>query len=140
MLRQITQLSTLMTFGSGINAQFSHRGEKKHFFRIEEEEKRRELTVYPNQYPKNLVDASPMIPRGRPVRFVTPKDELPELKQMSHNDVIVKTLYKDQWKSPENAYKLNVGLIGPVNSGKSELLARLSHKISAVSPKNNTTD
>lgn len=59
---------------------------------------------------------------------------------MSHDDIVLKDIYKNQWKSPENAYKLNVGLIGPVNSGKSQLMARLSHKVSAVSPKNNTTD
>jgi GTPase Era involved in 16S rRNA processing len=58
---------------------------------------------------------------------------------MPHDDAIIRQLYNDQWKSPANAYRLNIGLIGPVNSGKSELLARLSHKISAVSPKVNTT-
>lgn len=58
---------------------------------------------------------------------------------MSNDDAIIKNVYNNEWKSPENAYVLNVGLIGPVNSGKSELLGRLSHKVSAVSPKNNTT-
>lgn len=58
---------------------------------------------------------------------------------MSNDDAVIKSLYHDDWKSPENAFKLHVGLIGPVNSGKSELLARLSHKVGAVSPKNNTT-
>ena len=33
-----------------------------------------------------------------------------------------------------------MGLIGPVNSGKSQLLSRLGHKVSSVSPKKNTTD
>lgn len=66
-----------------------------------------------------MVDASPLVPRGRPVRFVTPKDEIVEIKQMSHEDVVIRTLYNDKWQSPENAYKLNIGLIGPVNSGKS---------------------
>ncbi len=59
---------------------------------------------------------------------------------MSHEDVVIRTLYNDKWESPPNAYHLNVGLIGPVNSGKSELLGKLSHKVSAVSPKSNTTD
>lgn len=35
---------------------------------------------------------------------------------------------------------IDLGLIGPVNSGKSLLMSRLGHKVSAVSPKNNTTD
>ena len=96
--------------------------------------------VYPKQYPKNLVDSAPLVHRGRPVRFITPKDEIPEMKMMSDDDAIMRTIYKDEWKSPENAYKLNVGLIGPINSGKSELLAKLGHKVSAVSPKRNTTD
>ncbi len=48
--------------------------------------------------------------------------------------------YNGKWKSPENAYALNVGLIGPVNSGKSELMCRIvGRKLSAVSPKANTT-
>lgn len=59
---------------------------------------------------------------------------------MSNDDSVIRTIYKDDWKSPENSYKLNVGLIGPVNSGKSMLMSRLSHKVSAVSPKKNTTD
>ena len=59
---------------------------------------------------------------------------------MSNDDTVIRDIYNDKWESPENAYKLHVGLIGPVNSGKSQLLSKLSHKISAVSPKNNTTD
>lgn len=42
------------------------------------------LPVYPNQYPKNLVDNAPLVHRGRPIRFITPKDDIPENKQMSH--------------------------------------------------------
>lgn len=34
---------------------------------------------------------------------------------------------------------LNVGLIGPVNAGKSELFGALAHRISAVSAKASTT-
>ena len=34
---------------------------------------------------------------------------------------------------------LNIGLIGPVNAGKSELVGALAHRISAVSPKAATT-
>lgn len=96
--------------------------------------------VLPKQYPKTLVDSAPMIERGRPVRFVTPKDEIPEMKMMMNDDAVIRELYDDNWKSPENAYKLNVGLIGPVNSGKSQLLSKLGHKVSSVSPKRNTTD
>ena len=59
---------------------------------------------------------------------------------MSDEDVVVRQLYNDKWKSPPNAYRLNVGLIGPVNSGKSELMAKLGHKVTAVSPKSHTTD
>ena len=29
---------------------------------------------------------------------------------MSHEDVVMSTIYKDNWKSPENAYKLSVGI------------------------------
>jgi translation elongation factor EF-1alpha len=47
--------------------------------------------------------------------------------------------YQGKWKSPENAYALNVGLIGPVNAGKSELFGALAYRISAVSPKASTT-
>ena len=59
---------------------------------------------------------------------------------MPNDDVVIKTVYNNEWKSPENAFKLNVGLIGPINSGKSQLLSKLSHKVGAVSPKRNTTD
>lgn len=79
---------------------FSRAGQKKHFFKIGEVEKKNTSLIYPNQYPKNLVDASPLVPRGRPVRFVTPKDEIVEIKQMSHEDVVIKTIYNDKWTSP----------------------------------------
>lgn len=118
----------------------SIRNRKKHFFNIKDEPEPQKSLVYPKQYPSNLTDSAPMIPRGRPVRFLTPKDEIPELKLMSNDDAVIRTLYKDVWKSPENSYRLNVGLIGPVNSGKSMLMSKLSHKVSAVSPKKNTTD
>ena len=59
---------------------------------------------------------------------------------MPNDDVVIKTVYNNEWKSPANAFKLNVGLIGPINSGKSQLLSKLSHKVGAVSPKRNTTD
>ena len=122
------------------NFNFSHQSRKRNFFKIKDEPAANIPVVYPNQYPKNLVDAGTMIPRGRPVRFLTPKDEIPEVKMMSNDDVVSRQLYDDDWKSPENAYKLNVGLIGPVNSGKSLLLSRLSHRVSSVSPKKNTTN
>lgn len=47
--------------------------------------------------------------------------------------------YNGKWKSPPNAYKLDIGLIGPVNAGKSQLFGALSYPISAVSPKAATT-
>lgn len=56
---------------------FSHRGQKKHFFKIDDQPQQKNALVYPNQYPKNIVDAAPLVPRGRPVRFITPKDEIP---------------------------------------------------------------
>lgn len=119
---------------------FSIKNRKKYFFNIRDEPEVTIPAVYPNQYPSNLVDASPMIHRGRPVRFETPRDEIPEIKMMSNDDAVISQIYKGEWRSPENSYKLNVGLIGPVNSGKSQLLSKLSHKVSAVSPKKNTTD
>jgi small GTP-binding protein len=47
--------------------------------------------------------------------------------------------YKNNWKSPENSYYMNIGVLGPANSGKSALVGSLAHKISAVSPKAQTT-
>lgn len=52
---------------------------------------------------------------------------------------IVTDKYEGNWTSPENAYSLNVGLIGPVNAGKSQLFGALAHRISAVSSKASTT-
>ena len=118
----------------------SHRSRKNKFFNIQEGVKSAIPTVYPHQYPSNLTDSTPVISRDRPPRFITPKHDLPEIKMMSHDDVIVKTIYNGEWKSPPNAYQLSVGLIGPVNSGKSELMTHLSHKVTAVSPKAHTTD
>lgn len=48
-------------------------------------------------------------------------------------------MHPAKWKSPENSFALNVGLIGPVNAGKSELFGALAHRISAVSSKASTT-
>ena len=40
-------------------------------------------TVYPKQYPTYpLTDTSPIIPRSRPLRYVTPKYEIPDEKMM----------------------------------------------------------
>lgn len=33
---------------------------------------------------------------------------------MSNEDVVIRTLYNDKWKSPENAYKLNVGTLDTI--------------------------
>jgi hypothetical protein len=88
---------------------FSHQQQKKEFFQIKDELPVKTPAVYPKQYPTNLSDTAPLVPRGRPVRFLTPKDEIPEIKMMSNEDVVIRTIYKDRWRSPENAYKLNVG-------------------------------
>ena len=56
---------------------FSYQTRKKHFFNIKEEKPSKVPAVYPKQYPTNLTDTSPLIKRGRPVRFLTPKDDIP---------------------------------------------------------------
>ena len=63
--------------GTPIIYPFSIRNRKRTFFKIKDLPPEEKSLVYPNQYPTNLVDASPMIPRGRPVRFLTPKDDIP---------------------------------------------------------------
>ena len=56
---------------------FSRQNNKKHFFNIKDEPpERSKKAIIPKQYPTNLVDGSPMIERGRPVRFLTPRDEV----------------------------------------------------------------
>ena len=80
-----------------------------------------------------------MISRERPVKHITPKFEVPDEKMMMQNMLIKQTKYNGKWKSPQNSYTLNVGLIGPVNAGKSELFGALAHRFSAVSPKASTT-
>ena len=80
-----------------------------------------------------------MVRRSRPVRYQTDKYEILEDKIEKEDHLVLKNNYDNKWKSPENSYVLSVGLIGPVNSGKSELMGKLGHKVSAVSPKNNTT-
>ena len=68
MLRQ----NTLLLF------RLSHRSQKHRFFGIKDNEQTPKVPmIYPNQYPTNLTDTSPMFSRNRPVRFKTPKDELP---------------------------------------------------------------
>lgn len=52
---------------------FSQKGQKRHFFKIGEKVNTNTPIVYPKQYPNNLIDASPLIPRGRPTRLLTPK-------------------------------------------------------------------
>jgi hypothetical protein len=56
---------------------FSHRNRKRHFFNIRDGPAPNIPVVYPKQYPLSLVDAAPLVPRGRPARFLTPKDEVP---------------------------------------------------------------
>lgn len=58
---------------------------------------------------------------------------------MPPQELIRANIYGGKWKSPINSYTLNVGLIGPVNAGKSELFGTLAHHVSAVSPKASTT-
>ena len=57
--------------------QLSYQTRKKHFFNIQDEKPVNIPVVYPKQYPTNLVDGAPLIKRGRPVRFITPKDDIP---------------------------------------------------------------
>lgn len=59
---------------------------------------------------------------------------------MPNTDAILEKKYSGKWESPKNAYGLNIGLIGPANSGKSQLMGKLSHRVSAVSPKASTTE
>jgi GTPase Era involved in 16S rRNA processing len=99
-----------------------------------------EPKVYPNQYPVKINDSSlSLISRERPVRFVTPKDEVIEDCDIPHNIRAMSQTYKNKWESPPNSYSLNIGVLGLTNSGKSALVGRLAHKISAVSPKAHTT-
>jgi polynucleotide 5'-kinase involved in rRNA processing len=51
------------------------------------------------------------------VEYLTPKHEIPEYKMMANDELI--HVNNPDWQSPPNAYALNIGLIGPVNSGKS---------------------
>jgi ribosome biogenesis GTPase A len=119
---------------------FSHGETKKKFFKIEDGKKEIEPKVYPLQYPKHpLNDTSPIIPRSRPPRFLTPKYDIPMNEFISGDDAAKFKHHNNKWTSPENAYILKVGLIGPVNAGKSQLFGALSHHVSAVSPKASTT-
>ena len=79
---------------------FSHQTRKQHFFKLKDQKPVNVPVVHANQYPQNLVDAAPMIQRGRPVRFVTPRDDIPELKMMSNDDAIISSQYNNEWKSP----------------------------------------
>jgi hypothetical protein len=74
MLIQTLQKGPLKGTSRLISYLFSHRGQKRHFFKIDDKPQEKNALVYPNQYPKNIVDAAPLVPRGRPVRFITPKD------------------------------------------------------------------
>ena len=55
----------------------SYQTRKKHFFKIKDEAPPKVPVILPNQYPTNLVDSAPMIKRGRPVQFLTPRDDIP---------------------------------------------------------------
>ena len=73
-----SQLKQIHTFLSALKIyQLSYQTRKKHFFKIKDESPQKVPVVLPNQYPTNLVDAAPMIKRGRPVRFLTPRDDIP---------------------------------------------------------------
>ena len=118
---------------------FSHETEKKKFLQIKKEPEA--IKVYPLQYP-NLQsnDNAPIISRERPTRNLTPKFDIPLNQFAPQDDAVLREIYKNKWKSPENAFFLSIGLLGPVNAGKSELLGKLAHRVSAVSPKAATTD
>lgn len=118
---------------------FSNTGRKQRLFPHLVKQPPAELRVYPNQYPKEINDTSPsLISKERPVRFVTAKDEVIE-KYDSPEHMRAIQSYNPKWKSPPNSYYMDIGVLGPVNSGKSALTGCLAHKISAVSPKAQTT-
>ena len=98
---------------------FSHQTRKQKIFKHHEKEPE-QPKVYPLQYP-NLQpkDLAPIISRERPVKYLTPKYDIPLEQFMPNSDAILDKKYGGKWKSPENAYSLNIGLIGPANAGKS---------------------
>ena len=99
-----------------------------------------EKIVYPNQYPKNINDTSPsLISKERPNRYLTEKDEVLERYDIPEHIRVLQNTHKGEWKSPANSHYMNIGVLGPTNSGKSALVGSLAHKISAVSPKSQTT-
>jgi hypothetical protein len=73
MLNHAKRKATMM-IKSLLRYEFSQKGQKRHFFKILDEETPKTAIVHPKQYPANLVDASPLIKRGRPVRFLSPRD------------------------------------------------------------------
>lgn len=121
--------------------EFSNTTKKARLFpHMRKETKLPEVRIYPNQYPTNINDSdTSIISRSRPVRFTTDKNEVIEhfdIPQFLH---VNREKYNSKWKTPENSYQMNVGVLGPTNSGKSALVGQLAHKISAVSPKAHTT-
>lgn len=95
--------------------------------------------VFPSQYPQVLDDPAPsMISRSRRNRFLTPKDEVVEEHDIPQHILLSKE--HPEWAPPAgSSFAMRVGVFGPTNSGKSSLVGRLAHKISAVSPKSHTT-
>lgn len=75
-----------------------------------------------------------MISKDRPNRYLTQKDEVLEGCDIPEH-MRVLNRYNGKWRSPPNSHYMNVGVLGPANSGKSALVGALAHKISAVSPK-----
>ena len=73
----------------------SHQTRKQHFFKLKDQKPSKVPIVHAHQYPQNLVDAAPMIKRGRPVHFTTPRDDIPELKMMSNDDAVISSHYNN---------------------------------------------
>lgn len=67
----------------------SHREQKKKFFKIEDQPKEKSIQIFPNQYPKgSLNDTTPIIPRGRPPKYLTTRYEIPDEIMMDSHSLI----------------------------------------------------
>ena len=67
---------------------FSHSDQKRKFFKISDNPEPLVPIVYPKQYPTHpLTDTTPIIPRSRPVRHMTPRHDIPDEKMMEEEDL-----------------------------------------------------